>query len=182
MNKEADLIIGQFSLTRLRQLFITSSVSYEFMPWGLMVPVGAPFSAFDKLLKPFDLNVWFALSIVLILSYVAITIIKTISGTIKNVFFGPRNQSPYLSVLEVLFGVSMHIVPNKSFARGLLMIFILYSLVIRNIYQGVLIKDMQSNDLQPPIASMDEMLDKHFYIYMTATHSEHIKNSPIENR
>lgn len=161
---------------------MTSSVSYEFMPWGLMVPDGAPFSAFEKLLKPFHINVWYAVSIILCLSYTVIMIIKFVSGSIRNVFFGTKNQSPYLNVLEVLFGESMRVLPKQGFARGLLMIFILYSLVIRSIYQGLLIKDMQSNDHRPPIASMAEMLDKQFNIYMTATHAEHIINSPIENR
>lgn len=179
---EVDFAIGEFAITYLRNKFMTPSISYISSPWALMIPPGEPYSAFEKLFRPFDFNVWIAVTIIFILSYLVIAIIS-FSKQIKKYVIEKGNTSPYFDVLEIFVGGSMIKIPTRNFARVLLMIFILYSLVIRNAYQGGLLKNMQSDDRKRPVESVTEMMEKGFHFYMTATAaSEHVAHLPIKDR
>ena len=178
---EVDFAMGEFAITYLRNKFMSPSISYISSPWALMIPPGEPYSAFEKLFRPFDFNVWIAVSIVFVLAYVVIAILS-LSRKVKRYVILETNTSPYFDVLEVFVGGSMIKIPAGNFARTLLMIFILYSLVVRNTYQGGLLKNMQSDDRKRPVESVAEMMDKGFYFYMTATAVEHTAHLPIKDR
>ena len=100
----------------------------------------------------------------------------------KKYLIADNNKSPFLNVLEVFVGGSLSQLPKQNFARCLLMIFVLYSLVVRSTYQGGLLKNMQSDDRKKPVESVAEMMEKGFNFYMTATAVEHTAHLPIKER
>lgn len=182
MDGVVDFTIAQYTITALRNKYMSPSFPYTSMPFVLMVPPGKKYTAFEKLFRPFDLSVWIPIIIVFIVATISITIIKLSSKTIRNIFFGPKIQSPYLNVLTVFVEGSIHVIPTKSFARSLLLIFIIYSLIMRTLYQGGLIKNMQSDDRKPSLSSVDAMINKHFKFYVTTTEMEHVEHLSIKNR
>lgn len=76
----------------------------------------------------------------------------------------------------------MIIVPARNFARSLLMIFILYCLVIRTLYQGGLFENLQSEDLGHTADTITEMLDRGFKFYMMFTSLEHTENTRFKKK
>ncbi len=59
----------------------------------------------------------------------------------------------------------MFILPGRNFARFNLMVFILFSLVVRTAYQGVQF-DMMLKEMRPKdVKTIDELLEKNFTIY-----------------
>ena len=161
---------------------MTASNPYAFVPYVLIIPPGSQFSSIHKLLRPFHSSSWTAIFGLFALSIITITMIRLAGKETRDLFLGSRNQSPYLNILIVFLGGTMHSLPKKQFARNLLMIFILYSLIVRNIYQGVLVTNMQSNDIHKPVASIAEMIQRDFYFYVTLTFVEHVKNLSIYDR
>ena len=161
---------------------MTPSTPYLFMPWVLIIPPGRTYTSFEKLLRPFDITVWIPIAIVFVVACTTITFIKFSSKNIRNLVFGPENQSPYLNLFQLYVEQSMHVLPKTWFARSLLMMLILYSLVLRTVYQGELIKNMQSDDRKAPVSSISEMMEKNFSFYMSITALEHAENLPIKNR
>lgn len=61
-------------------------------------------------------------------------------------------------------GGSQKILPKTNFARFLLMMFLMNSLVIRTLYQGSFYQIMQSNNQQKEAQSINEMLEKDYKI------------------
>lgn len=183
IDKEVDFIIAQFSITPHRNQFITPSIAYFYAPWVLMIPAGSPFTPFEKLLRPFNVNSWIAVFVLFIIAVFVITIVSFSSIKVRNEVFGSNNRHPYLNIVEVFLGGTLNIknLPTKNFARTLLMVFILYSLVIRTIYQGCLVKNLQSEDRKPSVSSIDEMLQKDFKLYLRVQALEHAEFLPFKD-
>lgn len=135
---EADLTLGMYTITYLRSKFMTSSETYFSVPFIIIVPPGDTFSPFEKLFRPFQAEVWAALLTTFIVAAAVVTIIKLQRTSIREFVFGKGNRSPYMNILSVFLGVSMPQIPGRNFARSLLMMFILFSIVKRTLYQGIL--------------------------------------------
>lgn len=136
---EADLTLGMYTITYLRSQFMTSSETYFSVPFIIIIPPGDTFSPFEKLFRPFQVEVWAALLTTFIVAAAVVTIIKLQKASIRDFIFGPGNRSPYMNILSVFLGVSIPgKIPGRNFARSLLMMFILFSIVKRTLYQGIL--------------------------------------------
>lgn len=184
MNNEVDFVIGQFSHTFLRNKFMTASSAYAFMPFVLLVPPGAQYSSIQKLLRPFNFTSWAAILSIFAFAGISVTVVRWKFKNYRALCFGSQNQSPYMNILIIFVGgtIHSHSLPTKQFGRNIFIIYIIYSLILRNIYQGVLVNHMQSDDVQKPVESVEEMISKDFFFYITATLIEHIESSPIFSR
>jgi len=100
----------------------------------------------------------------------------------KQIIFGDDNRAPYLKMMNVFFGGSLHVLPQRSTPRILLSTFILYCIVIRTVYQGFLFTFLQSDDRQSPVMTMDDVLDRHFDVYMYPVYVEHSKHLKFFSR
>jgi len=58
---------------------------------------------------------------------------------------------PALNVLSVFFGLGQMILPGRNFARFLLMLFIIWSLIVTTGYQSVMFEHLQTDNRKPPI-------------------------------
>lgn len=177
-----DLTIGSYSLTSIRSKFMRNSQPYFTTPFILIVPPGVPLSPFSKLFRPFQETVWFFLLTTFTVGAFVITIIKLQSIAIRNFVFGRSNNTPYVNILNIIFGGSMHLLPSRNFARSLLMIFILFCLVERSLYQGALFQFLQSNERSKPAKSISELMKKDFNFYMFKTSFEYTDNLKFAKR
>ena len=86
-------------------------------------------------------------------------------------------------MVEVFLGGTLkeQTLPTKNFARTLLMIFILYSLIIRTVYQGSLVRNLQSENRKPSVTNIDEMIEKGYTLYLKAAGIEFIEQMPGKN-
>ena len=149
-----------------------------------MIPIGAPYTSFEKMFRPFHMHTWIAVILLYLAATTFITVIRCIkSKIIRNMVFGTRNQRPYLNMVEVFLGGTLkeETLPTKNFARTLLMIFILYSLIIRTVYQGSLVRNLQSENRKPSVANIDEMIEKSYTFYLKASRIEFIEQMPGKN-
>lgn len=172
INGDVDLIIGMYTISPLRNKFMRNSQPYSTTPFVLIIPPGAPLSPFSKLFRPFQDSVWFFLLTTFVVGTFVITIIKLQSIAIRNFVFGRSNNTPYVNILNIFFGGSMHSLPSRNFARSLLMIFILFCLVKRSLYQGALFQFIQSNERSKPAQSFKELMAKDFNFYMLSSNLE----------
>jgi hypothetical protein len=108
------------------------TTTYEFFA----VPLGAPYSAYDKFILPFDLDTWIFTFITFFVAFAMIFIVYLLKVETQNLVFGERVSYPSLNILAHFFGLSQVVMPTKNFARFIVMAFILLSFMIRNLYQG----------------------------------------------
>jgi hypothetical protein len=173
INADADFTLGMYTITYLRSSFMTASEFYYSIPFIVIVPPGVPFTSFEKLFRPFSIVVWILLLLTFVSAAGVITAVKFHSKNIRYFVFGSSNNSPYLNVLAVFLGVTMPQLPGRNFARSLLMMFLLFSIVKRTLYQGALFQFIQSDDRNKEIQSIDELVQKNFKVFMLPSSLEH---------
>ena len=178
MENSVDLTVGLYSITYIRTLFMSSSESYHTLPMVLIIPPGAPFTKFEKLFQPFEATVWLCLIVTFSLAFLIIAVVQfQPKRVIKDYVIGRGVSRPYLNIVEIFFGGCAHGNPTINFTRVLLMIFILFCLVIRSLYQGSLFTFMQLDNRAKEVQSIDEMMAKGFDFYMYAIYQEHTRHT-----
>jgi hypothetical protein len=176
INREADLMLGFMALTLLRTKYMDATSSFTSWPFVLIVPPGAEFSSFQNLFRPFSVIVWSSLILSFLCGFIFIFLIRRCNNSwLKRQIFGEAHHVPYLNMMNIFFGGTLHALPSNNVPRMLLATFILYCLVMRNLYQGSLFKFLQSNDRQRPVMTVDEMMEKKFHFYMYPVYLEHAK-------
>lgn len=183
MSKKAHLTVGMYTITLLRSQFMSNSEFYYSVPFILVVPRGQPFTAFEKLFRPFHLNVWVLLISTFIMAIVVITVIKLKHSNVARIFvLGADNNSPYLNILISFVGGSLSVLPKNNFARTLLMMFILFSIVKRTLYQAALFQQLKSDVHEKEIQSIDELVEKNFKVFMLVSSLEHTAYMKFRNQ
>lgn len=180
---DADFTLAMYALTSVRLKYMDSIKSHMGFPFVLIVPPGAPFTPLEKIFRPFQLEFWLGLCVVFACGFLIIFIIsRTGSKKAEKIVFGKLINPPYLNMLEIFFGGSLHLLPKKNFARLLLASFLLFCLVVRSLYQGLLFQFLQSESTVKPVMTVDEMIEKDFNFYMYSIYQEHTQHLKINSR
>jgi hypothetical protein len=137
-----------------------------------VIPRGKPYTPFHKLLRPFQDYVWFSVLFVISACVVVITILSFLPQKYRNFVYGAKVTTPLLNVVNALYGGTQPILPKYNFARSLLMMFLLFSLVIRSLYQGALFQFLQANDNQPEMQNIEEIAANDFKFYMIPSYDD----------
>lgn len=166
MNNEADLSISDWWLKVNRLKFLSATSSYISDRLILIVPPGQEYSNFEKLIYPFAVFSWILVLFSLFVGACVIFAVKRRSRKVQNFVFGENIRHPYLNMFAVFMGDSQQFLPKTNFARFLLTMILIYSLVIRCLYQGSYFQLMQSDQKHPEVQSIDEMVEKDYKLYV----------------
>lgn len=172
IDNKAEIASNEFWLKASRLKFLDASTSYIGDLMIFLVPPGREFTWFEKLLQPFEALVWSLIAVVFITGAVVIRVVSSFSKQIQSFVFGTNVHSPYLNFYIAFIGGYQPILPRRNFARYLLMMILMYSLVIRTLYQASYYKFLQSDEYNSPVASVDEMVEKDFTFYGTQLTSD----------
>lgn len=129
----------------------------------LAVPEPSP-SPLDYIIMPFEKILWLAIILILFISYAVVRVLEqSMSLQVRNFIIGSNINEPELNIFSILLGNSLHRLPRRTFARTLMMLFILFSFIIRSAYQGSLYEVTQRKGRY--IDTLDEMLKNDFQFY-----------------
>ena len=140
------------------------------------VPPGVPYDSYEKLILPFDLLTWILTFVTFLITFIVIFIVNRMKVEAKNFVFGTNVAAPFLNALAHFFGLGQLKLPKRNFARFILMFFIFFSFMVRNLYQGIMCeylqKDLRSHE---PIQTVEDMVDPAFKLYCTMEHDDPAK-------
>lgn len=180
ISNDADLTLGKYAETHIRDKFMTPTVSYFSSPLIVVVPIGEKYTSLEKLLKPFELETW---EVVIVFNVVVFTFIALVKArtslSIRQFIFGKNANSEHFNTFVAFLGqnVPEQRVPGRNFARTLFCIFMLYTLVIRGSYSGALFKFLKSDNIRKSHAkTVNEMVEKNFKFYMQIPAEYLVKN------
>lgn len=179
---DKDMLMGFYYLTYQRAKFLSFTQSHYSIPLIIMTPLGEPLTSFEKIFRPFQRMVWLFLIITFGAGVVVIAIINCQNDFVKDFIFGDGIRHAYLNMINILIGGSQHVLPRRNFARSLLMMFLLFCLVQRSIYQSSLYIFLQSDGRNPAVTTIDEMMEKRFVFYVRETLEHNIKHLNFYNR
>jgi hypothetical protein len=90
--------------------------------------------------------------------------------------FGKNVKSPVMNMAVAIFGLQQTVLPARNFSRFILMMFLIFCLVNRNVYQGALYLFLQSDGRHKDIKSVDEMEEMNFNYYVFESYIDIVHN------
>lgn len=181
-DEESDISMCDWWLTGSRLRVFDASTSYDSASVILLVPPGRSLSAYQKLIFPFSNFFWLTIAACFLIGILVIFIVKQKARNIQNFVFGTSTGDPYMNFYSGFFGGAQKILPRRNFARFLLMVFLLYSLIVRSLYQGSFYKLLQSNNLFGEVQTVNEMVRKDFKFYVPVSVAEIMQGSTLVNK
>lgn len=102
------------------------------------IPPGRPYTSLQKLVFPFGIKVWYCLGLVFVVATILIVSLK-LGAEKRRAFVVGKAKNPFLNMINISFGGALcsNKVPVRNFARTMLIMWLLSSLVLRNAYQGL---------------------------------------------
>uniref|UniRef100_A0A182QJW6 Putative ionotropic receptor ligand binding domain-containing protein n=1 Tax=Anopheles farauti TaxID=69004 RepID=A0A182QJW6_9DIPT len=154
-----DLVIACMALDVVRNLYLKPGWAYYTSRVLFAVPQGRPYTGFEKLFRPFRVDVWAALGTVLVGVVVVVTVLSCgrRARALRAFVYGPSVEMPLIGALYLLWGGAVRHVPRRNFARTLFAIWVLFTFVLRTLYQGSLYMYLQRSATYPPLATLNEI-------------------------
>lgn len=165
IKNEVNLTFGVYMVTKERatfleigDLFIQVKMVFAFKERDTLIKSIARFTA------PFGCFVWLLIFGVLSFAVVIILLTKKLSRKWRHFYIGGRqNRSPIQNMWATVLGnpiANRYIASGRSFgtfARTLLLLWILLWLIIRNAYQGALYYHLQGQTFSSPYDSVEKI-------------------------
>lgn len=163
----ADLAIGDLWLKQNRDEEFDATQPYTSQKIVFLMPKGREYTSFEKFILPLGSQTWFLVIICFLTGCIAIFVVNLQKKSVQSFVFGTGVKHPYLNILIAFVGGAMVKLPKRNFARFLLMTFLIYSLIIRTVYQASFFQVMRAIQLRPDPKTIQEMIDKgfRFFIY-----------------
>lgn len=162
----ADLVMGNYWLRAHRLKYFDTTTSYTSEHLSFVIPSGQKLTAMETLVFPFQIHVWICILSCFAVGCLVIFMANTRTGTIRAFVIGHGVGHPNLNMFSAFIGNVQKQVPKKNFARYLLTVFLLYSLVMRTLYQGSFYRILQSGMQKREVQSIQEMIDSNFTFFV----------------
>ncbi|XP_065365315.1 uncharacterized protein LOC135958339 [Calliphora vicina] len=164
---EANITIISLMYNKIRSEVMQASSGYLFIPYVLAIPQGKKMSSFERLMKPFRYIIWSCFSSSIIFGILFIYYIRFLGRSkLMEFIYGQGNRLPFTNMLSVLFGIAIQgNLPIKNFARYILLVFLMYTFVLRSAYSGALYILLQDGRARNSYNSLAEIIDNNFTIY-----------------
>jgi len=154
--------------TNSKTLHLVRLVEKEYY---FVIPQGELYTEWEKLFLPFDEATWLLIVMTFAAAFAVIIIISNFAPQfVKNFVFGRNITTPALNVLKIYFGLGQMVLPGRNFARFLLTLFTIWSLIFRTCYQGLLFEFLVGDGRKPAIKTIDELLERNFTYHTLRSH------------
>lgn len=181
-NEESDISLCDWWLIGSRMQVFDASTSYHSAKVVFLIPPGRILTSIEKLILPFSNFLWLTIAVCFLIGLLVIFVVRRKAKNIQNFVLGTATGDPYLNMFIGLIGGTQKILPRRNFARFLLMVFLLFSLIIRSLYQGSFYKLLQSNSRLGEVQTIDEMVRKDFKFYVGSSVAEIMQGSTAVNK
>lgn len=115
---------------------------------------------------PFDTATWILIVFTLIISLVVIQILNFCSSEIKNFIYGRAIRTPTVNLASIFLCGAQFKFPGRNFARFLLTLFVIWSMIIRTCYQSKYFEYLQSDERKPRMETLKDLIDNNFTMFV----------------
>lgn len=174
---EADLSVSNWfqKINCLEHFDSTSSYTGEQIIF--IVPTPGMWSSLEKLMNPFSVKLWFLIFASFLIGSIVILLIKRRSNSDQEFVFGSGVVHPFFNMFIGFIGGNQKVLPRTNFARFLVIMLLLMSLVLRTLYQGMFYE--QSHKRHKDIETIDEMVEQGFTFYTIHGFADLFRDSEI---
>lgn len=142
------------------------------------IPTGKAYSSFEKLFFPFKYIIWTCIASMFVIASLVLIILKSAQRSKRDFFIGSSNNMPFFNMVNICLGgtISFHNMPKRNFARTILMIWLISTLVLRNAYQGKLYDNLRKSQRQAPFFQLGELYASNLKLYLYESFFQNIAN------
>lgn len=162
----ADIAFSRLLLMPQRLTLFDASTAYLSDLLTFVIPPGRELSSFEKLIYPLHIFTWLLILSYFFVGIIVILIIKHQTRQVQNFVFGTGVKTPSFNMFAGFVGGTQKPLPQRNFARFLLMSFLIYSLVIRTLYHASYFKFLKERRQQKGVEMIQEMIDQEFKFYV----------------
>lgn len=177
-DNRADMALHSIGLTKAMMMDFDQTMVYLTMPLVFLVPSGELYGFFEKILQPFEAVVWVFLLSTLLTALAVLFLLDWKLESIRPFFHEDGTGNPTMNFLAAILGLGQSNLPNRNSPRIILMTFLVFCLILRNVYQGVLFDLMQSDGRHTEVRTIQELVDKNYTIFMGEAEASVAKNFP----
>ncbi|XP_030379258.1 uncharacterized protein LOC115627657 [Scaptodrosophila lebanonensis] len=166
----ANITFVCYMYSKARTEFMLPSLSYISFPIVLCIPGARPLTPFERLAKPFCFIIWSCLFTSVALGFLLIGALHLCTRRrLRRFVFGNRNRTPCYNLWTSLSaGVIIHL-PLRNFARYILLLWLLYTFVLRTAFSGELYILLQDERMRAPLDSLSEVIKQSYTFHMLPT-------------
>ncbi|XP_067636321.1 uncharacterized protein [Eurosta solidaginis] len=168
--KVADLSLGSFRRTRQRSTILTSTSSFYQNKHVLTVLAKREnWSSYETILYPFNIYVWCSLIIFYLFPIILANILHRIHRQVYRFIFGISSIDKMTAMwTSILLQQTALSIPTANFARYILMMWILLTLILRSSYQGLLYDFFNSQKDIPPPSTLAQLVQNKYQIVVSS--------------
>lgn len=141
------------------------STSFLFGGIVLFIPPGELYTPLEKMFLIFHYEVWISIAVTFMVTMGTVQIINRASFETRKFIFGQNINTPTLNIFSNFLIGNQTVLPTTNFARFLLMLFIIWSLIIRTCHQSMLFKYLQQDLRKPEVKTIQELFEQDFTFY-----------------
>ncbi|XP_037932774.1 ionotropic receptor 21a-like [Teleopsis dalmanni] len=174
----SNIAIGGYMYNKMHSSIMQATFPYLSSSVYVIIPKGRQMSPYERLVKPFGNIIWICLGFSVLFAIFIIFGVKLFCKIeVLNFIFGQKNRLPFTNLWSSLYGVGLHRLPRRNFARYLLTVWILYTLVLRNAYLSELFSILQDGRTRTSLQTVDELIEKNYTFYVHYTIEDMMKES-----
>ncbi|KAH8235583.1 hypothetical protein KR032_003323 [Drosophila birchii] len=165
---EANLTFVCFMYSKARSDLMLPSVSYMSFPIVLCIPSGGSMTPLQRLTRPFRHIIWTCIlgSLLLGLLLIGLLRLKQPPRALRHLVLGRANHRACLGMWNVLLGGLALYHPRRNFARFLLLLWLLQTLVLRAVYTGQLYLLLQDVEMRAPLQELSQVVAQGYVFHM----------------
>ncbi|XP_061398867.1 uncharacterized protein LOC133334568 [Musca vetustissima] len=163
--RRADMAIGGLGALMPNSTKFSISYTHHTSPYVFVVRGGRPFGPITQLLNPLQHNVWQAIVAQLLILIALINWIERRGKrTVRNFILGAHNKYSIHHLFVTLLGSPLpsYAVPRRNFARFLFIAWLLWTLELRNFYQGKMFDSLRLAKYQPTPKTIRELIERDY--------------------
>ena len=136
-----------------------------FDSYTFAIAPGEPYTDLERMFMMFDNDLWIAVSATLAIALFATLMLSYVSRKVRNFIVGRYVQNPTMNMISIFLTGGQNTTPGRNFARFLLILFVIWSLIIRTCHQSMLFELMQADLRRPTIKTIDELFKSDLTFY-----------------
>lgn len=179
---EVDASLRSWSLQLDRRKLLSETVSHFSDTFIMIMPQPLPLNPLLKFVRPMKLEVWLAIAVLVLIASVVIMLTRLIPPEYYRQLIGRKLRDEYLNILIGFIGSSQNTLPEKNFARFLLMQFLIFCLIVRSLYLGMLFDMLKTDIRSREFTSIHDFYEAGFNFYMYETLAERLDYKEINAR
>jgi hypothetical protein len=150
-----DIITSQDNASDEEDFTLSSAIFFDYL--AFVVPPGEPMTDFERMFAVFDHETWIGILVTFLVSLAFVQVIKFMSIQVQMFVFGRGNRTPILNIVDIFLNGGQHRVPTRNFARYMLTMFVIWSLIFRTCYQSMVFRNMNMDMRHPRGETVEEM-------------------------